>query len=277
MNSQSYVSDELIHFSGAKLCIEQRYALFLKILGGRRFDPTKPREGWLQASYREEFGPGVTMRSDDREKLTTNEAIRHTMLCFCDIPHRPPEQLKIHMQKYGKGGPFGIAFFKKFLLHHGATPVYYVARNACNRAIGMGGPQNLGERFDELRAELRRVRIDLEAYVTRTDGAGTFLSKLSQPNTPFGHRLLGRFAALESEFEELVFARTKFFKEGLAEDDSENYYMEREWRLPDGLAFRLGNIARLILPRDYCEQFHVDVPEYTGEVCLVEPTLDSST
>lgn len=159
MNTQSYVSNELTHFVGQlKPNNAERYALFLKILGDR-FGPKKPREGWLQASYREKFGPGFTMRSDGQKRLSTNEAIRCTMLCFCDIP---PGQLKIHMQKYGS---FGIAFCKNFLVRYGATPVTYVARNARNHGIGIG-PQNVGERFDELRAELQRVGIDLEEYVT---------------------------------------------------------------------------------------------------------------
>jgi hypothetical protein len=69
MNTQSYVSDELTHFVGqAKPNNVERYALFLKILGDR-FEPTKPREGWLQASYREEFGPGFMMRSDGQKRL----------------------------------------------------------------------------------------------------------------------------------------------------------------------------------------------------------------
>ncbi len=165
--------------------------------------------------------------------------------------------------------------FQNFLVRYGATPVTYVARNARNHGIGIG-PQNVGERFDELRAELQRVGIDLEEYVTRIDGAPTFTFKLSPPNTPDGHRLLGRFSALAGEFEELIFARTKFFTEGLPEEHCENYYMEREWRLPDGLAFRLGDIARIILPRDYCEQFQKDVPDYIGEVFPVEPTLDGA-
>lgn len=69
-----------------------------------------------------------------------------------------------------------------------------------------------------------------------------------------------------AEFEELVFARIKFFTAGLPEENRENYYMEREWRLHDGLPFRLGDIARIFLPRGYCQQFHEDVPDYTGEV-----------
>jgi hypothetical protein len=62
----------------------------------------------------------------------------------------------------------------------------------------------------------------------------------------------------------------KFFTAGLPEDHDENFYMEREWRLHDGLAFYLGDIARIFLPRDYCQQFPEDVPDYTGPVCSVE-------
>jgi hypothetical protein len=115
--------------------------------------------------------------------------------------------------------------------------------------------------------EFQRVRADLDQYVTRIDGTPTFLSKRSRPGTPDGHRLLGRFSALETELEELVFARIKFFTAGLPEGHRENYYMEREWRLHGGLAFRLGDIARIFLPRDYCQRFHGDVPDYTGKVC----------
>jgi hypothetical protein len=269
MSTQSYVSDELTHFVGkakklpdGKPNNAERYALFLKILGDR-FDLRAPRRGWLQASYREEFGPGFNMRSDGQKQLSTNDAIRCTMLCFCDIP---PGQLGIHIQKYGS---FGIAFSKQFLLRQGAVPVHYVPRNASNRGVGIG-PRTVAERFDTLQAELQRVRFDLEEYVTRVDGAAAYLSKLSPPNTPMGHQLLGRFSWLQTELEELVFARMKFFTEGLPEDHDENFYMEREWRLHDGLAFRLEDISRIFLPQDYSEQFHEAIPDYTGPVCSVE-------
>jgi hypothetical protein len=184
------------------------------------------------------------------------------MLCFCDIP---PEQLGIHVQKYGS---FGIAFSKHFLLQHGAIPVHYVPRNASNRGVGIG-PRTVAERFDRLQAELQGIRFHLDEYVTRIDGAAVFLSKLPSPNTPAGHQLLGRFSALQAEFEELVFARMKFFTAGLPEQHDENFYMEREWRLHDGLAFRLEDIARIYLPRDYRQQFHEAIPDYTGTVCSV--------
>jgi hypothetical protein len=81
-----------------------------------------------------------------------------------------------------------------------------------------------------------------------------------------GHRILRRFSALQSDFEKLVFGRMKFFTAGLPEDHEENFYMEREWRLDDGLAFRLGDVARIFLPLDYCRQFHEDIPDYAGEI-----------
>jgi len=269
MSTQSYVSDELTHFVGkakklpdGKPNNAERYALFLKILGDR-FDLRAPRRGWLQASYREEFGPGFNMRSDGQKQLSTNDAIRCTMLCFCDIP---PGQLGIHIQKYGS---FGIAFSKQFLLRQGAVPVHYVPPNASNRGVGIG-PRTVAERFDTLQAELQRVRFDLDEYVTRVDGAAAYLSKLSPSNTPMGHQLLGRFSWLQTELEELVFARMKFFTEGLPEDHDENFYMEREWRLHDGLAFRLEDISRIFLPQDYTEQFHEAIPDYTAPVCSIE-------
>jgi hypothetical protein len=270
---QSYVSDELTHFVGKAIKLPdgspnnpERYALFLKILCDSV--PRTPREGWLKASYREKLGPGITMRSDGQKQLSKNEAVMSTMLCFCDIPLG---QLQIHMQKYGS---FGIAFCKHFLLRRGATPVYYIPRNARSNLTVGRGPRTVAEQFDVLRADFQRFSLDLEEYVTRIDGPTSLLAKLPGPNTPAGHRLRGLFSALERDLDELMFARMKFFEAGLPEGDDENFYMEREWRLHgDGLRFRLGDIARIFLPQEYCQQFHEDIPEYTGPVCSVSSEL----
>lgn len=253
MGTQSYISNELTHFVGRnKPNNSEKYALLVEILRG----------GWLQPSYREELGPGFTMLSGGHKRLSTNEAIKSTMLCFCDIPRG---QLHVHMQKYSS---FGIAFPKEALVRQGANPVHYVARNARNRTVLGVGPQTIGEQFDELNAELQRIRFDLEEYITRIDGSPAFLFKLSPPNTPAGHRLLGRFSALQSEIESLVFAQIKFFTAGLPEDHLQNFYMEREWRLRDGLAFRPEDIARIIIPADFVERFRRDRPEYAH---IVDP------
>lgn len=264
-NSQDYVSRELAHFVGrAKNLADgtpdnpERYALLLKILGNRQPDLRKPRAGWLQTSYREEFGPGFAMFIDGQKPLSTNEAIKCTMLCFCDIP---PGQLQVHMQKYG---PFGIAFPKQFLLRRGATPVHYVPRNASNDPVGIG-PRTVAARFDELRARLQRVRFDVEEYIAQIDGAPASRSRSPGPNTLDGRELLRRFSMLQGELDEIVFGRIKFYTEGLSEDDPKNYYMEREWRMHKGLPFRLGDIARIFLPPEYRRRFHDDVPDYTGE------------
>ena len=57
---------------------------------------------------------------------------------------------------------------------------------------------------------------------------------------------------------------------GLAEDDPNNFYMEREWRVPEGLAFGMDEIARIIIPREFVDQFQADVPEYAGQVTVAE-------
>jgi hypothetical protein len=272
--NQSYVSNELTHFVGKAKNLPdgmpnnaERYTLLLTILGDRfDNDPRVPRRGWLRASYTEEFGPGFTMRSDGQKPLSRNETVKCTMLCFCDIP---PEQLEIHMQKYGS---FGIAFSKQFLLRQGATPVYYVPRNANSHRTFGRGPRTVAEQFDVLWADLQKVCFDLEKYVTRVDGPTAYLSKskLSGPSTPEGHQLRGRFSVLHADIEELLFARMKFFTAGLPENHDENFYMEREWRLHNGLTFRLEDVARIFVPQDYCQQFYEDIPDYTGRVSWME-------
>jgi hypothetical protein len=79
-------------------------------------------------------------------------------------------------------------------------------------------------------------------------------------------------SALQNDLEFLVFGQLKFFAVGLAEDDPDNFYMEREWRVPEGLAFGLDDIARIIMPRDFADQFRVDVSGYSGPITIAEET-----
>jgi hypothetical protein len=254
MSGQSYVSDELTHFVGRALPNnEQRYLLLEEIV----------RSGWLRASHREELGSEFTGHSDGGKALSSNDAIKRATVCVCDIP---VTKLGIHIKKYG---PFGVAFGKRFLLRFGATPVHYVARNANHR--GVGYPQRtVGGWFDQRRTELQQIDYDLQQFVEGIEGRPKFRSKLSPPNTPTGHRILGQVSALRSDLEFLVFGQLKFFTVGLPEDDPENFYMEREWRIPDGFAFRPDDIARIIVPREFAERFSAEVPEYSGVLTIAE-------
>jgi hypothetical protein len=81
---------------------------------------------------------------------------------------------------------------------------------------------------------------------------------------------MGKFSALQNDLEFLVFGQLKFFTVGLAGDDPENYYMEREWRVPEGFAFRLDDIARVIVPREFADQLCSDMPDYSGPIMIAE-------
>jgi Putative abortive phage resistance protein AbiGi, antitoxin len=254
MTNPSYVSDELTHFLGRSLPDHRsRYALLREIL----------RTGWLKASHRDQLGPGFVGQSDGGKALSGNDAIKCTSVCFCDIP---VTTLGIHMKKYS---PFGVAFDKRIMLYSGATPVHYVARNARHRGVGIG-PRTVGDWFDRLRKEIQNFANELGTYAASHDGPPQFLSKLSSPDTPHGHRLMGQFSALQNDLEFLVFGQLKFFTVGLAGDDPSNFYMEREWRVPEGFAFRLDDIARVIVPREFADQLRSDMPDYSGPITIAE-------
>lgn len=66
-------------------------------------------------------------------------------------------------------------------------------------------------------------------------------------------------------------AYTKVFDETLAEDDPDNYYMEREWRSIKSVDFALEDIQKVYLPsQHYKEKFLSEFPEYTGDFWLFD-------
>jgi hypothetical protein len=52
---------------------------------------------------------------------------------------------------------------------------------------------------------------------------------------------------------------------GLA-DASENYYMEREWRVDGHAAFDVSDVHCVMIPSAYKFHFESDYPEYRGEI-----------
>jgi hypothetical protein len=260
MAKQKYVATELTHFVGRGLTtMEEQFRLLVEIV----------RTGWLRPSYRGEFGAGTIMRVDPSKPLTSNECVRAAALCFCDIPF---DDLGIHMEKYS---PFGLAFGKRFMLSRGASPVFYVAKNAAVPTSPGIGPKTLGDKFQLLRDELAAICVSVDEYAYRRNPTGTsglrFTSKLSSIGTPEELRMLGKLNAFASDLDQMVFAHLKSFDGLLAEDHLENFYMEREWRKMDGLAFRLEDVHRIILPLPFVSRLHREFPTYGGLINAQNP------
>ena len=245
----SYVSDELTHFVGTRIkSRESRYALLIKIL----------REGRLMCK---EGCGGLVI--DPFTKFTTNRMIRPDGVCFCDIPLRG---LKIHMRKYSQ---FGLAFPKSFLLEQGANPVFYIANNSKLRFWTVAGKKALfytedraaffNRQFSEFYDCMRTVKRFL--HVRRKDPL--------QPDP-----LVTRLERLEV-FLSSFFGYCKCFDASRAEGDKENFYMEREWRLRSKLAFKIGDVCRVILPRSFAQRFKRDFPAFSGAEEGVAPGITS--
>lgn len=262
MTAQNYVSDELTHFVGKRLPADSdRLQLLIRILD----------QSWLQASYRELLGVGIVGRSDSSKLLSSNEAVITPTLCFCDIPE---QELGIHVAKYGN---FGISFPKPLLLRKGASPVFYVAADASTSNLDPGiGPRTLGERFNQLHTEFLGLCADLDAYVWAREPSGPGTAGLrvtfkhAPAGTPEGQQVLGRLNALSSDFDMLVFSYLKFFNASLAHDDSDNYYMEREWRIRGGLAFRPDDVAHIYILPAFRAELLARHPEYESKLRVIE-------
>jgi hypothetical protein len=50
------------------------------------------------------------------------------------------------------------------------------------------------------------------------------------------------------------------------ETDSDNYYMEREWRVLGKVYFHLTDVVRVFSPKAYFARFRMDLPEYVGQI-----------
>lgn len=238
---QRYVSDELTHFVGRGLHEEAQFRLMVRIL----------EEGHLSPPPHDPEPRGrVTIDPDGR--VSRNEAYEPEAVCFCDIP---VGDLDIHIQKYS---PFGLAFRKPFLVERGASPVFYVA--GASRTLrrdlraGKDAETTRADYFDEMVRAYHQLRAEAEKALVRLP-----------PGAPERghHEALLRLADF-LDFE--VWSYLKFFEYPLHDEDPENYYMEREWRLLGALRFSLDDVRRVILPESYAREFRKTFPGYHGQI-----------
>ncbi len=219
MAHQRYVSNELTHFVGGRLkSDEERFSLLVAIL----------KTGILHSEPSMVDSP-VCFTYSFPISVDTDEMFSVHCVCFCDIPLA---DLGIHVKKYG---PFGVAFTKGFLVGKGASPVFYIAKDALRK-----GKYPVGREFEEL--------LSLAARIT---GAGRGTGDLRKLWTLMEYHLLTHLKPFDSQ---------------LVEDDKANYYMEREWRVIGGFRFQVDDVARVIMPREYARKFREALPEYIGQI-----------
>jgi len=233
--SQDYISNELTHFVGRNLNKEEdQYKLLVKIVKDGRLTscPSHPTNYGLHINY--------------KVKFSENEVCTPDMVCFCDIPIK---DISIHISKYSS---FGLSFLKEFLLPNGANPVSYIAKDA--KLIDRSSRGNYFDKMVKCRKEFFDL---LKEYIKKHKQDDVNLKRLSELGTTLEHFL---------DWD--IFSYIKCFDGKLAEDDSENFYMEREWRLLGSLKFKINDVHRIILPEKYSKRFKKDIPHYSGKITI---------
>lgn len=240
-----YVCEELTHFIGRSRPNDRaRFDLLLQIIREGRLRPPSP---WIGA----EVSGGTYINPTAR--ASANAMYTSDAVCFCDIPL---EDLRIHTQKYSR---FGLAFRKSFLVPRGTRPVWYIPADSSIEvqtdpadSSTLKSPNVLpaSEVFDRECAAIANVRERLNK-ITRTSEFESFFEILHS-----------RIEFIESE----ILTFLKFFDTGLGDEDSENYYMEREWRSRRIIQFTIQDLARVIVPFEYRSQFQEQCPEFRGAI-----------
>ena len=290
MTAQRYVSNELTHFVGRGKTEDEQYDILVnKIL----------REGWLTFpphDRRVTRSPAI----DHRETISDGRMISHQVVCFCDIPLA---DFSIHMSKYSR---FGIAFRRDFLIAFGANPVFYVVNNSPVAVDTLIPLTHLADRITKAMAERKidrglyfdvylKVLLDLlwalDSFAHDYQGAwfkgsgqrdADRTAIVNMCNILFSLREdeVDRVVAIASSKAQLgvtlknvtefvmvgILDFLKCFDATKAEDDPDNYYMEREWRVPQNIKFELKDVARIIIPSRFAEVFRKDLPAYVGAV-----------
>jgi hypothetical protein len=256
---QRYVSDELAHFVGSGEAPDMQYSLLVKIL----------RSGWLTHPPHE---PNISgnLTINTAAKLSTNVMYLPQMVCFCDIPF---QDLQIHTSKYSR---FGLSLSKELVARQGGAPVFYLPRNTRvrfwhhplyeqrNAALPKGEVEDLdedislGDLFDQMVPEyhaLMYLFAELINQTSRTPGVSEERLRL--------HRL--------RHFLDFCFlSYVKFFEQELADDNPDNFYMEREWRVVGNVHFALEDVRRIFIPQDYARRLRVDLPGFSGQVSFAD-------
>jgi len=169
------------------------------------------------------------------------------MVCFCDIP---PTSLRIHTRKYG---PFGLAIDRAHLVRYAARPVMYF-------------PLDLNDWQSPLNHSIIR---DIEAVYRALQTQAV----PSRGTRQMGSRIMTSEETLnvaKAVIQRDLLAFLKLFNPTLAEDDPQNYYMEREWRRIGNLQFGAEHVKHVIVDDAYVDRARAMFPEYATRIESLE-------
>ena len=247
-NKHTYISNELTHFVGSnKKTLELQYKILKYIVFTKclRHSIDTP-DDYNQIHF------------DSKEIFSGNKLYNPHVVCFCDIPE---ENFRIHMKKYGT---IGLSFKKDFIAKKGGAPVFYVPKTA--KRIG-DSRDFRGKYFD---AAVQKFH---ELYEDLNNEYGTGITKNQIPAASEEPDDLD-FNSLKEVYRFsvfYVFSYVKFFDHTLPDEDENNYYFEREWRIIGNLKFELEDVCHIYMPREYCNMAKKD---YTFKNCQekIKPT-----
>lgn len=261
--TQRYISKELLHFVGRGINVDDQFNLFLKILS----------KGWiLHPPHNPNQSGNLTVNPNTL--ISKNEMYAPEITCFADIP---TEDISLHMQKYSS---VGLSFSKDFVANAGGVPVHYLPTNAnvkrfrnltaadMQKIITDYGQEALmeqmyenipkGQHFDEMLSEYHQLFSIFNNLVEQTSQSSG-VSELSK-----------RVRELERFFSFHLFSYFKFFDHRKADDDPENYYFEREWRIVGNLKFTNDDVKTVLFPSKFSKPFRESFPEYSGQVIFTD-------
>jgi hypothetical protein len=256
---QRYISKELVHFVGRGMSSDDQFELLLKIIN----------EGWITHPP---HNPNISgnLSVNPNAAISKNEMYAPEITCFVDIP---VQDLSIHMQKYSS---VGISFSKNFIVDAGGAPVYYIPAGAKVRHLKDIDAEDYmkltheqliahlyediskAQHFDEMLKEyyeLFNIFRDISRKIDPSPGVSGLFKRVIE---------LERFLSFH------VYSYFKFFDHTLPDDDPDNYYFEREWRVVGNVKFEICNVKTVFFPNKYADKFRNSFPVYTGQVIFTE-------
>lgn len=261
--TQRYISKELVHFVGRGMDAQRQFLLLQKILS----------DGWITHPP---HNPNISgnLSVNTGVSISANEMYSPEITCFADIP---VSDLSLHMEKYS---PVGLSFSKEFIAEAGGVPVHYLPIDAqvkrvknvdaeeIHKLTEEHGPEHLIEHLHEAVPKGRHFDEMLREY----HELFSIFQKLAQKEDPSPgvSGLFKRVIELQRFFDFHIFSYFKFFDHRKPDDDPENFYFEREWRIVGNVNFTVDDVKTVFFPRRYSNEFREAFPKYAGQVIFTD-------